>query len=398
MKKKNIRLFEAFAGIGSQNKALSRLKDKNFNYQSVGISEWDIDAVISYDAINNDDKGEVELPPIEEIKAFLAQFTYSLDGKKESKAFLRQTDEKLKQLYRAHIRSNNFPDIRKLKGKDIAHLNVDFFTYSFPCQDLSLAGKGAGMKKGAQTRSGLLWEVERIMDEINAIDSNKLPKYLLMENVDTILSSKYIGDYNLWKQKLKELGYVTFDGVLDARNFGVPQRRCRCYAISIRNYNGNYIKESPSLNISEIVFKHYNSVEMPKLKDFIMDDYNNKKYKLEADEATPPHTPYREKMWRENKRLFEDGEFKYDYAFTLMTKQDRIPNAGMLEYKINPGIRYRMLSPRECFLLMGYSHEDYDKVLSLGISRERRYRQPGNSIVVNVLEQIFRIFIKEIDD
>ena len=398
MKKKNIRLFEAFAGIGSQNKALNRLKDEQFNYESVGISEWDIDAVISYDALNNDDKPEVDIPSIEKIKVFLSQFTYSLDSKKESKAFLRQSEEKLKKLYRAHIRSNNFPDIRKLKGQDIADLNVDFFTYSFPCQDLSLAGKGAGMKKGDQTRSGLLWEVERIMDEVNSINPKKLPKFLLMENVDTILSSKYVSDYKLWKDKLKELGYTTFDGVLDARDFGVPQRRYRCYAISIRNYNGRYIKESPNLDISEVVFKHYKPVEMPKLKDFIMDDYSNKKYKLEADEATPPHTPYREKMWNKNKRLFENNEYKYDYAFTLMTKQDRIPNAGMLEYKVNPGIRYRMLSPRECFLLMGYSHEDYEKVLNLGISRERRYRQPGNSIVVNVLEQIFRIFIKEIDE
>lgn len=396
--KKNIRLFEAFAGIGSQNKALNRLKDDNFSYESVGISEWDIDAVISYDAINNDDKPEIDIPSIEDVRKFLSQYTYSLDGKKESKAFLRQPDEKLKKLYRAHIRSNNFPDIRKLSGKDIEKLNVDFFTYSFPCQDLSLAGKGAGMKKGDKTRSGLLWEVERIMDEVNSINSEKLPKYLLMENVDTILSSKYVDDYNLWKKKLEELGYTTFDGVLDAREFGVPQRRCRCYAISIRNYNGKYVNESPTLDISEIVHKHYNPVEMPKLKQFIMDDYSIEKYKREADEATPPHTPYREKMWNENKRLYENGEFKYDYAFTLMTKQDRIPNAGMLEYKVNPGIRYRMLSPRECFLLMGYSHDDYEKILALGISRERRYRQPGNSIVVNVLEQIFRIFIKEIDE
>lgn len=398
MKKKKIRLFEAFAGIGSQRKALSRLEDDNFEVETVGISEWDIDAVISYDAIHNGLNNNTDIPSMEEIRKFLAGFTYSLDSKKESKAFLRQSDEKLQKLYQAHKRCNNYPDIRKLTGEDIANLDVDLFTYSFPCQDLSLCGKGAGMKKGDQTRSGLLWEVERIMDEINNIDSDKLPKYLLMENVDAILSTKYIADYNLWRKKLEELGYVTFDGVLDAREFGVPQRRCRCYAISIRDYDGKYLKESKESNIGEIIFKYYKPVPMPHLSEFIMDDYTNKKYKLEADEATPPHTPYRDKMWDMNKRLYENGKFNYDYAFTLMTKQDRIPNAGMLEYNINPGIRYRMLSPRECFLLMGYSHEDYEKVLALGTSRERRYRQPGNSIVVNVLEQIFKIFIKEIDD
>lgn len=395
---KNIRLFEAFAGIGSQRRALSRIEDKSFKVETVGISEWDIDCVISYDAIHNGIDNSIPTESIEEIKRFLSQFTYSLDSKKESKAFLRQPEEKLKRLYKAHIRCNNYPDIRKLTGKDIAELNVDLFTYSFPCQDLSLAGKGAGMKKGDQTRSGLLWEVERIMDEVSEINPDKLPKYLLMENVDTILSSKYINDYNLWKEKLNDLGYTTFDGVLDAREFGVPQRRCRCYAISIRNYNGKYIKESPSLDIAEIVYKHYKPVPMPHLSEFIMDDYSNPKYKSEADEAQPPHTPYRYKMWDMNKRLFENGKYQYDYAFTLMTKQDRIPNAGMLEYKENPGKIYRMLSPRECFLLMGFSHEDYEKVVELGTTRERRYRQPGNSIVVNVLEQIFRIFIKEIDD
>lgn len=395
---KKINLFEAFAGIGSQRKALSRLEDKDFIVKTVGISEWDIDAVISYDAIHNGIDDTVSEESMEEIRAFLSQFTYSLDSKKESKGFLRQSDEKLIRLYKAHKRCNNYPDIRKLKGQDLVKLNIDLFTYSFPCQDLSLAGKGAGMKKGDQTRSGLLWEVERIMDEIQDINPDKLPKYLLMENVDTILTSKYIGDYKLWKDKLKQLGYTTFDGVLDAREFGVPQRRCRCYAISIRNYNGKYLKESPDCSIGEIVFKHYKPLPMPHLSEFIMDDYSNEKYKLEADEAQPPHTPYRYKMWDMNKRLYENGKYNYDYAFTLMTKQDRIPNAGMLEYKENPGKIYRMLSPRECFLLMGFGHDDYEKVLALGTTRERRYRQPGNSIVVNVLEQIFRIFIKEIDD
>lgn len=395
---KIIRLFEAFAGIGSQRKALSKLEDKNFKVETVGISEWDIDAVISYDAIHNGIDDSIPNESIVEIKSFLSKFTYSLDSKKESKSFLRQSDEKLTRLYKAHKRCNNYPDIRKITGKDLVKLDIDLFTYSFPCQDLSLAGKGAGMKKGDKTRSGLLWEVERIMDEINSIDSNKLPKFLLMENVDTILSTNYVVDYNLWKDKLKELGYTTFDGVLDARKFGVPQRRCRCYAISIRNYKGKYLKESKNLDISEVVFKHYNPVPMPHLSEFIMDDYSIEKYKLEADEAQPPHTPYRYKMWDMNKRLYENGKYNYDYAFTLMTKQDRIPNAGMLEYKENPGKIYRMLSPRECFLLMGFGHDDYEKILKLGISRERRYRQPGNSIVVNVLEQIFRIFIKEIDD
>lgn len=396
---REIKLFEAFAGIGSQRKALHNLEDKDFKVKTVGISEWDIDAVISYDAIHNGLKSiSIEKYDMKEIKKFLSEFTYSLDSKKESKAFLRQKDEKLIRLYEAHKRCNNYPDIRKLKGEDLVKLDVDLFTYSFPCQDLSLAGKGAGMKKGDQTRSGLLWEVERIMDEINQINSKNLPKYLLMENVDSILSSKYINDYNLWKKKLKELGYITFDGILDARDFGVPQRRCRCYAISIKNYNGKYLNDSKNYSLKEIIFKYYKPVEMPPLSEFIMDDYKNIKYKLEADEAQPPHTPYRYKMWNMNKRLFENGEFKYDYAFTLMTKQDRIPNAGMIEYKENLGKIYRMLSPRECFLLMGFNHEDYEKVLSLGTTRERRYRQPGNSIVVNVLEQIFKIFIKEIDD
>lgn len=391
---KKIRLFEAFAGIGSQRKALERISDSNFSYESVGISEWDIDAVISYDVIHN---GFVDDPDIsiEKVRKFLSQFTYSLDSKKESKAFLRQPDDKLKRLYYAHKRCNNYPDVRKLTGQDIVDLNVNLFTYSFPCQDLSLCGKGAGMKKGDKTRSGLLWEVERIMDEVNSINPKKLPKFLLMENVDTILSSKYISDYNLWREKLEELGYTTFDGVLDARDFGIPQRRLRCYAISILHYKGKYLSESDNNDIKEIIFNHYEPVKMPHLSKFIMDNYKVKKWKLEADEAQPPHTPYRYKMWNMNKRLYENDKFNYDYAFTLMTKQDRIPNAGMLEYKENKGKEFRMLSPRECFLLMGFDNEDYEKILSIGTTRERRYRQPGNSIVVNVLEQIFRVFIKE---
>lgn len=102
-------------------------------------------------------------------------------------------------------------------------------TYSFPCTDLSLAGKQAGMSKGSGTRSGLLWEVERLLDECNG----NLPQVLLMENVPQVISSANIKDFAEWVAKLDSLGYHSEWQVLNATEFGVPQNRKRCFMVSV---------------------------------------------------------------------------------------------------------------------------------------------------------------------
>lgn len=108
-------------------------------------------------------------------------------------------------------------------------------TYSFPCQDLSVAGKGKGMSKNSGTRSGLLWEVERLLNEVE-----ELPQILLMENVPQVHSKKNMSDFQNWLNFLESKGYKTVWRDLNAMNYGIPQSRNRCFAVSILGEN-NFI-------------------------------------------------------------------------------------------------------------------------------------------------------------
>ena len=131
------------------------------------------------------------------------------------------------------IHGTNFKtsDIRDLKGADLGIVETDKFTYimpySFPCQDLSVAGKQAGMRKGGGTHSGLLWEVERLLRELN-----ELPQILLMENVPQVIGKKNIKDFAEWISFLDALGYTSKWALLNAKDFNVPQNRERCFMVS----------------------------------------------------------------------------------------------------------------------------------------------------------------------
>ena len=168
-----LKVIELFSGIGAQVAALKRL---GIDYEVVGISEIDNYAIKSYEAING--------------------ATY------------------------------NYGDITKIKSLDYA----DLWTYSFPCQDLSIAGKQAGIKEG--TRSGLLLHVERLLTE--SVLSGKQPKYLLLENVKALVGKKFKPDFDRWLDKLEQLGYNNYWQVLNAKDYGIPQNRERVFVVSIR--------------------------------------------------------------------------------------------------------------------------------------------------------------------
>ena len=163
------------------------------------------------------------------------------------------------------IHGTNFEptDIRNVKGEDLGIVDTQNFTYlltySFPCQDLSLAGKQRGMTKGSGTRSGLLWEVERLLNE-----TENLPQVLLMENVPQVHGTKNIDDFNLWIDFLKSKGYSNFWQDLNAKDYGVAQNRKRCFMVSIL---GNEIYEFPK------------SVKLNKcIKDYLEDEVDEKYY------------------------------------------------------------------------------------------------------------------------
>ena len=176
---KPIRLIELFAGIGSQAKAL---KNIGANFEHWRVCEFDEHAIRSYNAVHG------------------TNFVTS--------------------------------DITKLTASDLSIVDTEHFTYlltySFPCQDLSNAGKGRGMEKGSGTRSGLLWEVERLLNECD-----ELPQVLLMENVPQVHGKKNIEHFEKWIAFLESKGYSNHWQDLNAKDYGIPQNRNRCFMVSI---------------------------------------------------------------------------------------------------------------------------------------------------------------------
>lgn len=99
------------------------------------------------------------------------------------------------------------------------------------CQDISVAGNQAGIVKG-QTRSGLLYEVERLLE--TAVTNGNQPKYLLLENVKNLVGKQFKAQFDEWLNRLDELGYSTYWEVVNGKDCGIPQNRERVFALSIR--------------------------------------------------------------------------------------------------------------------------------------------------------------------
>lgn len=376
-KNKKLRVFEAFAGIGAQASALKRL---NINYEIVGISDWFIDAINCYDQIQNDGKPEIDPPTLDEQIKYLNNFTFSKDSVNPVKDISRMPEEEITKLYKANIRTKNFGSIVDIGNGKIDMPDCDLLIYSFPCQDLSTGGKTKGMKKGSGTRSGLLWEIEKILIKLN--EENRLPEYLLMENVKAILAESNRKDLNEWLSFLNSIGYENSDPmILDATKFGIPQDRKRCFIVS---HIGKKIN---------ITAKDLETNEPLNCKDFIKEDYTNPIYKQEANAAQLYPTRSRQDMWRINKR---EPIQEITIIHTITCNMDRSNTAAMLYYDGPKGESFRLLTIREAFLLMGFKEDEYERATKTGLSYRKMNKLIGNSIVVNVLVEIFRfLFSKE---
>lgn len=412
-----LKVVELFAGIGSQTQALKNL---GIEHKIMGIAEIDKYAVKSYEAIH----GEV----------------------------------------------NNLGDICKIEQLP----GCDLLTYSFPCQDISVAGKGAGIKEG--TRSGLLLEVERLLEV-----SDK-PKYLLMENVKNLVGKKNKADFDRWCEKLESMGYVNYWKVLNAKHYGIPQNRERVFMVSILGEhdpymfpdgfdNGIRLKDMLEDEVDE---KYYISNEKAEKlisqfkintnEEFLIGgEQKNQTVKydgigttltssmgcgggyvpmLMVKQATkqgfavamgvaiPCLTPVAltEKRTEEAKKIRRENmkngiDWSPRRAKELVPRNDNYSNClttGLtkehlvLEPKVmskeatkqggyrQPSTllndyRIRKLTPLECWRLMGFKDEQFEKAQQVN-SNSQLYKQAGNSIVVDVLEHIFtNLFIVQED-
>lgn len=341
---KPIRLIELFAGIGSQAKALTRI---GANFEHYKVVEFDKYAIASYNAIHN----------------------------------------------------TNFPtlDITKIKAEDLEIVDVDKYeyimTYSFPCQDLSISGLGKGMTKGESTRSGLLWEVERILDECLDLNGN-LPQCLLMENVPMIHSEKHVKDFKLWIQKLESLGYKNYIHDLNAKNYGIPQNRDRCFMVSVL---GDYSYDFPAY------------IKLEKCLGDLLEDEVDEKYlipykylKMLEDKvfSTKRYIDDTKKLINGIYKEFAILDCRFDEGLrirknelspTLCTRGRQSISGIPIVYKNK---KLRFLTEKEYFRLMGFDDEDFEKASKVN-SNAQLYKQAGNSIVVNVLEAIFKEMMEE---
>lgn len=401
-----LRVVEAFSGIGSQAKALERI---GVDHIILNTIDWDITACYAYDLIHNGPQDISVYKDYEkkDLLDALCKYSLSLDGKTPASRnnFRGMPSETLKHFLCSIERTRNLGSITDICGDDLPS-NIDLLTYSFPCQDLSISGafhgNMSGIDRNAHNRSGMLWEVERLLKEIHSA-GHRLPKFLLMENVSNILSSAHRKNFAEWQDFLEKLGYYNKVYTLDASNFGNPQKRVRTYMISV------FCSNSKKTRLVEKYFEK-NDLEkreplpIPPLDYYLRTDYSVDKYRIEADASNMNDTPSRKKIYSDNEIVFDGKKSIKNKIKTLTTKQDRNPTCGILEYPEHKEgkSRYRNITPRECFLLMGFDESDYDILAENDIpynsvktiySRERKERLAGNSIVVNVLVEIFKQII-----
>ena len=430
---KPIRLVEFFAGYGSQALALKYL---GAPFEHWKICEWAVKSIKAYKDIHfeNDNKDYSKDLTKDEIIEYLCNKGISANYNEPmfKLQIQRLKEETIRAIYNDIQATHNLVNIQQVKGKDLDIVDTNKYdyilTYSFPCQDLSLAGKGKGMSD-TSTRSGMLWEVERILTECYELGT--MPQILLMENVPQVHSQDNLEDFNKWKLRLEELGYKNYFQDLIATDYGIPQTRNRCFMISILG-DYSYIFPKPiSLKLKlkdmledNIDEKYYLSDKMlncfmsesenskfPR-KERFMQTFNTTNEKgIAATITTAAGTRATDNYVKESNmktelcnNLIKEGKVKENDVIRHSYTTSRM-NGDMKDLKQNNlsptldtrcdclgvvnNMRIRKLTPKECFRLMGVKDEDYEKCAKHQ-SDSSLYHLAGDSIVVNVLIAIFK--------
>lgn len=378
---KPIRLIELFAGYGSQALALKYL---GANFEHWKICEWAVKSIQAYKDLHfGDDNTDYSAAKTQdEVINYLYSKGISANYNEPMTIdqIKRLGEEKQRVIYNNLIATHNLVSVYNCHASDLEILDTDKYTYimtySFPCQDVSSAGKRLGMGKGSGTRSGLLWEVERILDECNG----NLPQILLMENVPEVIGTNNSEHFSQWVAKLDSLGYKSKWEILNAKDYGVPQNRARCFMVSwLGNYYYDFqtpiklekrLKDVLETNIDE---KYYLSDAMK--KHIVSKD---DKYRVSNGSLIVNRDIACSKTTREGCTRADASDF---ISFDLMPNEN-IANKNTLNYRI------RKLTPKECGRLMGVRDKDID-TMEVNQSNSSQYHLYGDSIVVDVLMAIF---------
>ena len=417
---KPIRLIELFSGYGSQALALKYL---GVNFEHWKTCEWAVKSIQAYKDIHfTDDNNDYSKEWKDEyLISWLFEkgisSNYNEPMKKEQ--IIKLGEEKRRNIFNNIYATHNLVNIQQVKGKDLDIKDTDKYayimTYSFPCQDLSLAGKGKGMAD-TSTRSSMLWEVDRILSECE-----ELPQMLLMENVPQVHSLENMKDFHKWQVRLEELGYKNYWQDLIATDYGIPQTRNRCFMISILgDYSYSFPKPIPlKLKLKDLLEENVDE------KYYLSDDLMQHIQK--TAEEHEEYTQYERyngdlemwcRVWKEKSptlntkckdtKIYVKNATKKGYIEAK--DRDGIDRSSRMEHHrgtvqkqmiqtldtqggeskgvVSSDLRIRKLTPKECGRLMNVKDEDIDKLLS-NQSNDSAYHLFGDSICTNVLMAIF---------
>lgn len=337
----NLKLFTAFSGYDSQALAMRNLcNEYQFDFDLVGWSEIDYHAIIAHDVL---------------FPEYAAR---------------------------------NYGDICKIDWGQVP--DFDLFTYSSPCQDFSTAGFGRGGEEGSQTRSSLLWECYRAI-------AQKRPKYCVFENVSNLVSCKHRKVFHEWQSRLAALGYNNYPVLLNSQDFGVCQSRERIFLISM--LDGVFF--FPKKKLTKIEFSEIYDNDAPQrmwMHPKIFDDVFNCKAAT-AVHPLPGYNKGTKKFYCNNidqnlilVNCTQGGNVRTltkSYSKTGQANITRCTGFGFSGVAVREkGLR--RLTTRECFRLMGMQAADIEKIEQSKLPHTAKYNLAGNSIVVPVLQEIFR--------
>lgn len=240
------------------------------------------------------------------------------------------------------------------------NLKPDILIHGSPCQDFSIAGKQKGADEGSETRSSLMWETLNIIKQMGVWK----PRVVIWENVRNVLSKHMLHNFNRYLEEMQRLGYTSNFEILNAIDFGLPQKRDRVFTVSCLDgtfFNFETLERKPMRNLNEFLLKDVSA------------EY----------EVTQPSI-----LGVIGKKGIKRATVIKEYAYTLTERQDRCP-AQVID--IGNG-KYRFLTEKECWLLQGYDTEDFEAAAKVN-SKRALYKQAGNSIPIPVLESIFKQII-----
>lgn len=275
-----------------------------------------------------------------------------------------EIDEKAVRSYNAMFEKELAYKTQSVVGYN---LKPDILIHGSPCQDFSIAGKQKGADPGSETRSSLMWETINIIKQMGIWK----PRVVIWENVKNVLSKHMRHNFNRYLEEMQKLGYNSNFEILNAMDFGLPQRRERVFTISI--LDGEFFN-----------FATLEKRKAPHIKEFL-EDTKEEKYIIKAPSML-------ERIGKKKGNFNGKVEVIDSFCTTITTKQNRNPNSGVVD--LGNG-QYRYLTERECWRLQGYSDADFEAALKAHPGKEGKlngalYKQAGNSIPVTIFESIFK--------